>query len=136
MIIIRTILQILILYLFYYLGVFIVNGTHIPIPPSVIGLLILFFCLQRKWIKVELIRDGASFLIGFMTLFFIPPMLGIIEYPELLSVKGFILIVTVLFSTLFAIYVTSVLSKKIEEKEKGSSKEKGGKAVESNHFHH
>lgn len=127
---IRIVLQIVILYLFYYIGVFIVKGTNIPLPPSVVGLLLLFFCLQRKWIKVGIIRDGASFLIAFMTLFFIPPIIGILEYPELLSLEGIILLVSVLLSTLFAIYITSILSKKIEEKEKG------GEVIERNHIHH
>lgn len=112
--------------MFYYIGVFIVKGLHIPLPPSVIGLLLLFLCLQRKWIKVGLIKDGASFLIGLMTLFFIPAMIGIIDYPELLSIKGIILLVSIIFSTLFTIYVTSILSKKIEEKENRLKEREGG----------
>ncbi|MFJ8234508.1 CidA/LrgA family protein [Ureibacillus sp. NPDC094379] len=115
--IIRIITQILILYVFYYIGVFIVEITGLPLPASVLGLLVLVLCLQLKWIKVEFIRDGASFLIGFMTLFFIPPMVGIIDYPQLLSLDGFILIATVIISTLFVIYITSFITQKIEKKE-------------------
>lgn len=135
MTIIRTILQILILYIFYYIGVLIVNVTHLPFPPSVIGLLLLFLCLQRKWIKVGIIQQGASFLIGFMTLFFIPSMLGIVEYPELLSMKGILLIVTVFASTVLTIYLTSIFSGIIERKERGlKEKEDGG--VERHHLYH
>ncbi|WP_235603657.1 CidA/LrgA family protein [Parageobacillus toebii] len=135
MTIIRTILQILILYIFYYIGVLIVNVTHLPFPPSVIGLLLLFLCLQRKWIKVGIIQQGASFLIGFMTLFFIPSMLGIVEYPELLSMKGILLIVTVFASTVLTIYLTSIFSGIIERKERGlKGKEDGG--VERHHLYH
>ncbi|MBM7607833.1 holin-like protein [Lysinibacillus composti] len=115
--IVRIITQILILYVFYYIGVFIVEITGLPLPASVLGLLVLVLCLQLKWIKVEYIRDGSSFLIGFMTLFFIPPMAGIIDYPQLLSLDGFILIATVMISTLFVIYITSFITQKIEKKE-------------------
>ena len=115
--IVRIITQILILYVFYYIGVFIVEITGLPLPASVLGLLVLVLCLQLKWIKVEYIRDGSSFLIGFMTLFFIPPMVGIIDYPQLLSLDGFILIATVMISTLFVIYITSFITQKIEKKE-------------------
>ncbi|BDH60992.1 hypothetical protein MTP04_11220 [Lysinibacillus sp. PLM2] len=114
---VRTVLQILILYIFHYLGVLIVTLTKIPLPPSVVGFILLFICLLLKWIKIELIRDGASFLIGFMLLFYIPPMVGIIEYPQLLSYNGLILILGVIVSTLFAILITSFLSQKIEKKE-------------------
>ena len=44
-------------------------------------------------------------------------MIGIIDYPQLLSIKGLILIGAVIFSTIFTIYLTGVLSQKIERKE-------------------
>lgn len=126
--VIRIVLQIGILYLFYYVGVLFVKFTHLPLPPSVIGLLLLFLCLQQKWIKVQVIQAGASFLIGFMTLFFIPGIIGIIDYPELLSIHGILLVVAVIVSTLFAIYITGVLGMKIEKKEKAIYERKGGRS--------
>ncbi|WP_240758390.1 CidA/LrgA family protein [Lysinibacillus sp. SGAir0095] len=115
--IIRTIAQILILYVFYYIGVFIVEITGLPLPASILGLVLLAFCLQMKWVKVEYIREGAGFLIAFMTLFFIPPIVGIIDYPQLLSVEGILLLGTVFVSTLFAILISSKFSEIIEKKE-------------------
>lgn len=120
--VIRIIAQILILYGFYYVGVFIVKFTHLPLPPSILGLLLLFICLQRNWIKVDYIKEGAAFLIGFMTLFFIPPMVGIIKYPELFSVDGTLLMVSVIVSTLFAILLTSIICQWIEKKELATKK--------------
>ena len=136
--IIRTIVQILFLYIFYYIGVFIIEMTSLPLPPSIVGLLLLVVCLQFKWVKVEYIQDGAGFLIGFMTLFFIPPMLGIIDYPELLSLKGSILIGAVIISTLFTILITGMISQKIGKKEMmmKEEKERGGDTLESSHLHH
>jgi holin-like protein len=137
--IIRIIVQIGILYIFYYVGVFLVKITQLPLPASIIGLLLLVGCLQMKWIKVEYVRDGAGFLLGFMTLFFIPAMIGIIDYPELISMKGLILIASVIISTLLTIYITGIVSQKIEQKElqmeeKGEGKE--GKVIEGGNLHH
>ncbi|CAM5188972.1 Holin-like protein OS=Ureibacillus acetophenoni OX=614649 GN=SAMN05877842_101325 PE=4 SV=1 [Ureibacillus acetophenoni] len=128
--IIRTVLQIIILYIFHYIGVFIVEFTNLPLPPSVVGFILLFICLLMNWIKVEMIRDGASFLIGFMLLFYIPPVIGIIEYPQLISVNGMILIGAVIISTLFTIYLTSMLSQIIEKKEINSRNKKISEAKE------
>lgn len=128
--IIRTVLQIIILYIFHYIGVFIVEFTNLPLPPSVVGFILLFICLLMNWIKVEMIRDGASFLIGFMLLFYIPPVIGIIEYPQLISVNGMILISAVIISTLFTIYLTSMLSQIIEKKEINSRNKKISEAKE------
>lgn len=115
--IIRIIAQILILYIFYYIGVFIVEITGLPLPASILGLVLLAFCLKMNWVKVDYIREGAGFLIAFMTLFFIPAIVGIIDYPELLSIEGVLLLGTVFVSTLFAILISSKFSEIIEKKE-------------------
>lgn len=131
---IRTVAQIILLYGFHYVGVFVVTYTKIPLPPSVIGFILLFICLLLNWVKVEYIRDGASFLISFMLIFYIPPLIGIIEYPQLLSTTGIILFGAVIISTLFTLFITSFLSQKIEKKEEllknKSTKVKKGKELE------
>lgn len=115
--VIRIIVQIGILNVFYYLGLGIVTFFSLPLPASVIGLLLLSLALHYKLIKVEYIQDGAGFLIGVLTLFFIPATVGVIDYPQLWSMSGLIIIVSVTVSTLIAIYVTGVLSQVIEKRE-------------------
>lgn len=91
-----------------------------------------------KWIKIEYIRDGAGFLLGFMTLFFIPAMIGIIDYPELLSLKGLFLIASVIISTLLTIFIAGIVSQRIEKKEllmKEKREEKEGQVIESSDLH-
>ncbi|MFJ5765337.1 CidA/LrgA family protein [Lysinibacillus sp. NPDC093210] len=114
---VRIIVQIGILNIFYYIGVGIVSYLHIPLPGSVIGLLLLALLLNFKIIKVEYIQDGAGFLIGVLTLFFIPATVGIIDYPELMSTTGLFIILAVIASTLISIYLTGVLTQLIEKRE-------------------
>ena len=115
--VIRIIVQIGILNIFYYIGVGIVSYLHIPLPGSVIGLLLLALSLNFKIIKVEYIQDGAGFLIGILTLFFIPATVGIIDYPELMSTTGLLIILAVIASTLIAIYVSGIMTQLIEKRE-------------------
>lgn len=115
--IIRIIVQIGILNIFYYIGVGIVSYLHIPLPGSVIGLLLLALSLNFKIIKVEYIQDGAGFLIGILTLFFIPATVGIIDYPELMSTTGLLIILAVIVSTLIAIYLSGLVTQLIEKRE-------------------
>jgi len=115
--VIRIIVQIGILNIFYYIGVGIVSYLHIPLPGSVIGLLLLALSLNFKIIKVEYIQDGAGFLIGILTLFFIPATVGIIDYPELMSTTGLLIILAVIASTLIAIYISGLLTQLIEKRE-------------------
>jgi len=124
---VRIIVQIGILTIFYYMGVGIVSYLHIPLPGSVIGLLLLALSLNFKIIKVEYIQDGAGFLIGILTLFFIPATVGVIDYPELMTFTGLLIILAVIASTLISIYVTGLLTQLIEKRElakKESSKPK------------
>lgn len=115
--IVRMIAQIAILWVFYYIGVFIVEWTNIFIPPSIIGLVLLWVLLMLNIINVKLIQDGASFLIAFLTLFFIPSTVGVIEYPELLTVSGLLLVLAVFVSTVIVIIITGKVSQFIERKE-------------------
>ncbi|MFJ8088739.1 CidA/LrgA family protein [Lysinibacillus sp. NPDC095746] len=115
--VVRIIVQIGILNIFYYMGVGIVALLHVPLPGSVIGLLLLALSLNFKLIKVEYIQDGAGFLIGVLTLFFIPATVGVIDYPELFSTTGLLIMLAVIASTLISIYVTGLLSQIVEKKE-------------------
>lgn len=115
--IIRMIAQIAILWVFYYIGVFIVEWTNIFIPPSIIGLVLLWALLMLNIINVKLIQDGASFLIAFLTLFFIPSTVGVVEYPELLTISGLLLVLAVFVSTVMVIIITGKVSQFIERKE-------------------
>ena len=114
--IIRTIFQIVILYVFYLVGTWMVTVTGLPLPGSIIGLLLLSIGLFTKIINVKLIETGASFLIGVLTIFFIPATVGIVNYPELLSSNGAKLILAVLCSSVLTIYITGVFTKYVEKK--------------------
>ena len=115
--IIRTIAQIAILWVFYYIGVLIVEWTNIFIPPGIIGLVLLWALLMTNVINVKLIQDGASFSIAFLTLFFIPSTVGVVEYPELLTLSGLLLVLAVFVSTVMVIIITGKVSQFIERKE-------------------
>src|SRR4051812_28797416 len=103
---IRIVLQVLILYLFSLLGSFIVQILHIKFPGSIVGLLLLLGCLYLKIIPVQLIKDGAGFLLGILALFFVPSTVGVMNYSELLSINGVLLISSVIVSTVLTIIIT------------------------------
>ncbi len=115
--VLRIILQILIIWLFYYAGVLIVEWTGVFIPPSIIGLVLLWVCLMLNIVKVKWIQNGAGFLISFLTLFFIPTTVGIIEYPELSTLAGVLLMLAVILSTLVTLFITGKTAQWIEKKE-------------------
>lgn len=119
--VIRIVFQVIILYLFSFIGSWIVQSLSLQFPGSIVGLLLLFVCLYFRIIPVELIKDGAGFLLTFLALFFIPATVGIMDYPELLSWAGLGMVLAIVLSTVITIIFTGrfcqYLERKLLEKE-------------------
>lgn len=64
---------------------------------------------------MKIVQDGASFLITFLTLFFIPTTVGIVKYPELLTKDGLLLVLAVFVSSIFAFVFTGKITEYLEK---------------------
>lgn len=49
----------------------------LPIPASIYGMVLMFICLMAGIIKVENVRDTATFMIEIMPVMFIPAGVGL-----------------------------------------------------------
>src|SRR5699024_8575014 len=112
----KIIVHIVLLYCIYFLGNWIQDTFSLVIPGSVIGMIILFILLLTNLIKVSWIKEGATFVVNNLVLFFIPATVGIINYFEFFKGKGFLLIVIVLFSTLLVMISSGVTSQLIMQR--------------------
>lgn len=124
--ILRILSQIFILFIFYFIGDLIVTLLNLKFPGSIVGLVLLWLCLYFKWLDVRIVADGANLLITFLTLFFIPSTVGIVQYPELLSKSGVLLIVAVFVSSIIAFIFTGKLSQFLEKMEEKKGVEEEG----------
>lgn len=115
--ILLIIMQIAFLYGLSMIGHMVVTLLKIPIPGSIIGLLLLFTGLYTKVIPVKLIQEGAGFILVALPLFLIPATVGVVQYPELLTVQGGLLIVLVMVSTLLTMLIVGRVSTLLEKKE-------------------
>lgn len=111
-------LQIAFLYVLSLLGGIIVEFLHLPLPGSIIGLIILLLLLHMKIVKKEYVADGAGFLLPILTLLFIPAAVGVVNYPELLSWLGVSLLIITIISTIFSLGVTAKFAQKLEQTER------------------
>ncbi|MGH2319123.1 CidA/LrgA family protein [Planococcus sp. SE5232] len=97
--IIHIILQLLAITGFYLIGEGVQDFFNIPLPGSIVGFLLLFAALMLKIYPLQWIDSGAHFLLAFLSLYFIPATVGVVEYGELFSGKGMLLIPIVIIST-------------------------------------
>ena len=77
----------------------------LPIPASVYGMAILFFCLCLGIIKMEMVEGVADWILSIMPIFFIAPTVGLIEAIE--DIKGQV-IPLLLICIISTVVVTSV----------------------------
>jgi len=110
----RIIGQIAVLYLLSEFGKWLMAILHIKFPGSIIGLVILFILLITKIIPESWIASGAEILLAYMTLFFIPVTVGIVNYSELLSWQGLVIIGIILVSTIVSIVASGKTTQMIE----------------------
>lgn len=122
--IIRIIVQIGILYIFLFIGNVMHTYLYIPLPGSIIGLLLLFLVLSLNIFSVKWIDQGAGFLLAFLPLLFVPTLVGIIKYPELFYGKGLLILLVVVISTIMTIISAGKTSQFIEIKTKQREEEK------------
>lgn len=105
-----TFIQLLILYGFYLIGEWLRAAFNLPLPGSIIGFLLLFAALLLKIYPLRWIESGAQFLLAFLSLYFIPATVGVMQYGDVFTGKGLWLIVIVMFSTLLTMAVSAALS--------------------------
>ncbi|MEC1461353.1 CidA/LrgA family holin-like protein [Bacillus spizizenii] len=124
--VIRIMLQVLILYVFFMIGEAIQHLFHLPVSGSIVGLVLLLICLRI--VPVSIIQDGAGFLLSFLPLLFIPAMTGVMKYPSLISFNGLTLLITIVLSTIVTIIAAGFASQLLEKKaKKREEKEKCNK---------
>ncbi len=88
------------------LGELIVSLTHIPIPASIIGMLILTLLLRLQIIKLEWVKDLSDFLIKNIGLFFVPPGVALMLHFELIEREITPIIIATFLSTIIVLAIT------------------------------
>lgn len=87
--------QLMIILIFAFIGDIVSTLWHLPIPGSIIGLLLLFLALQFKVIRLRHINVVGEFMLANMTILFLPAGVGIMQYFDVIVPKLFpILLIT------------------------------------------
>ncbi len=88
-------------------------ALKLPIPASIVGMLLLLVLLITKVIKVENVEKVSDELQRDITLFLIPLAIGIIDNVDLFEGKFLTVVLIVVISTIVSIFVTALIMKLI-----------------------
>lgn len=111
------IMQLFLLLIICEMGTYLSDFFNLPIPGSVIGMLILFILLQTKILKVEWIDVTASFLVKHLAFFFIPISVSLMTMGWLFLKYGLPLVLTLLISLIIGFSISAWIVQKLSRRE-------------------
>ncbi len=85
-----------------------VRYFHLPLPANVTGMLALLALILLGWVRVEWFRAGAGWLLAEMLLFFVPAVVAVVNYQELLLQEGWRIALVLVISTTLVLGVTAL----------------------------
>lgn len=102
----NVILQCGVLFTFLAMGELVVWLTGIPIPSSIIGMLLLAAALQLRVVKLSQVEKMSNFLVRNLGFFFVPAGVGLMSCLQLLGDELLAIVGTMVVSTAVILVVT------------------------------
>lgn len=115
---VRILFQFLIMLVIYLVGNSLVTWLHLPLPGSIVGMILLFAALSLGVCKLTWVENVAQLHIKHFTLLFIPSIIGVLHYTGTFQTEGFKLAVILAISSLVVLLVTAYTAEYYENKRK------------------
>lgn len=96
---------------------------HLPVPGSIIGLVLLFLALQFKLLRLRHISMVGNFLLANMTILFLPPAVGIMDKFQVIAPYLLPIILIVLGAIVLNVCVIAVVVQLIKTRFEGDYEE-------------
>lgn len=113
------------LYILFLFGEFLRAKLSIPLPGSIIGLLVLWGLLSIKVIPLRWVEKGAYVFLATLPLYLIPATVGVMDYVHIFAGKGSLLIVITIVSTCITMAVASLVSQSMAKRNSGEGSDLG-----------
>ena len=108
-----------------YLGNVLQQLFHIPLAGSIVGLILFYFLLQFKIIKLQWVKDGSDFFLKSMVFFFIPSVVGIMDIVSNINFNYVIFFFVIIIGTSLVALISGYIAETMVKKPmtgKGNSK--------------
>jgi holin-like protein len=105
-----------ILLVFLFVGDEISSLLHLPLPGSVVGMVLLALALHRRWLPFEWVRPAAHLLIRHLSLLYIPPGVGVMVYFGLIRREWLPLVAAGVAGMAAVLVAVGVLQQRLERR--------------------
>jgi len=100
----------LLLYVVLFIGCdHLVSWLHLPLPANIVGMLLMLALIVTRVLPLRWVKAGSRWLLAEMLLFFIPAVVAVVNYGDLLRVDGWRICVVIALSTLLVLASTALV---------------------------
>ncbi|MFU9136940.1 CidA/LrgA family protein [Erwinia tasmaniensis] len=102
-------LQVALYVAFFLLAEQLVDRLHLPLPANIVGMLLLLALIMLRVLPLNWVKAGSRWLLAEMLLFFIPAVVAVVNYSQLLRVEGWRIMLVIGISTLLVLSATALV---------------------------
>ena len=113
--------QILLIFLFSFLGELLRSLIPLPIPASIYGMILLFLALSAGIVKLEHIKAAGGFLTSFFPVLFVAPVVSLIDCWEDIKAHILPILLVMILSSVICFFVSGKLTQHLMKKQKEES---------------
>lgn len=101
-----------------YAGLFVfaeylVNWLNLPLPANLVGMVLMLALIVCRIVPLKWVRAGSRWLLAEMLLFFVPAVVAVVNYAQLLMVDGWRIFLVIALSTIMVLGATAWVVDKV-----------------------
>lgn len=109
----QTPVQVLIYAGLFLFAQYLVTHFHLPLPANLIGMALMLALIVTRIVPLNWVRAGSRWLLAEMLLFFVPAVVAVVNYAQLLLIDGWRIFLVIGISTLLVLGSTAWVVDKV-----------------------
>lgn len=103
----QVVIQVILYGLLFIAAERLVVLLHLPLPANIVGMLMLLLLIICKVLPLSWVKAGSRWLLAEMLLFFVPAVVAVVNYTQLLMVEGWRILLVIAVSTVLTLGTTA-----------------------------
>ncbi len=121
----QVVIQVILYGLLFIAAERLVVLLHLPLPANIVGMLMLLLLIIFKVLPLSWVKAGSRWLLAEMLLFFVPAVVAVVNYTQLLMVEGWRILLVITVSTVLTLGATALVVDRVYRFEQRMMQKRG-----------
>jgi len=121
----QVVIQVILYGLLFIAAERLVVLLHLPLPANIVGMLMLLLLIVFKVLPLSWVKAGSRWLLAEMLLFFVPAVVAVVNYTQLLMVEGWRILLVITVSTVLTLGATALVVDRVYRFEQRMMQKRG-----------